>query len=101
LGELNQSGRLPQGAVIPALCAGAAAFARADYEAAADALDAALPELARLGGSHAQREVFEDTYIAACLRAGRHDKAAERLSARLARRPSARDRGWLAALPAR
>jgi tetratricopeptide (TPR) repeat protein len=100
LGELDQSGRLPQGAVIPALCAGAAAFAQGDYNAAADKLGAALPELARLGGSHAQREVFEDTYIAACLRAGRRDKAAERLSARLARRPSERDRQWLAAVPA-
>ena len=85
--------------MVPALCAGAAAFARKDYEAAADKLGAALPELARLGGSHAQREVFEDTYVAACLRAGRHDKATERLSARLKRRPSARDRDWLAALP--
>jgi hypothetical protein len=101
LHELDQAGRLPQGAVIPALCAGAAALARGDYNAAADTLDAALPELARLGGSHAQREIFEDTYIAACLRAGRHDRAAERLSARLARRPSARDRDWLAAVPAR
>src|SRR5712671_3294585 len=99
LGELAEAGRLPQGAVIPALCVGAAAFVREDYAAAADALNAALPELARLGGSHAQREVFEDTYIAACLRAGRHDKAAERLTARLARRPSARDRDWLAAMP--
>ena len=100
LGELHESGRLPQGAVIPTLCAGAAAFAREDYEAAADKLGAALPGLARLGGSHAQREVFEDTYIAACLRAGRHDKAAERLSARLKRRPSARDDAWLAVAPA-
>ena len=81
------------------MCAGAAAFAQGDYDAAADTLGAALPELARLGGSHAQREVFEDTYIAACLRAGRHDRAAERLSARLTRRPSARDRDWLAAVP--
>jgi tetratricopeptide (TPR) repeat protein len=101
LGELDHAGRLPQGAVIPALCAGAAAFAQGDYDAAADTLGAALPELARLGGSHAQREIFEDTYIAACLRAGRHDRAAERLSARLARRPSARDRDWLAAVPVR
>src|SRR5437763_3839988 len=46
LGELHESGRLPQGAVIPTLCAGAAAFAREDYEAAADKLGAALPELA-------------------------------------------------------
>lgn len=101
LGELIEAGRLPQGAIVPALCAGAAAFARGDYDKAADALGGALPELARLGGSHAQREVFEDTYIAACLRAGRDDEAAERLSARLARRPSVRDERWLKATPAR
>jgi hypothetical protein len=55
-----------------------------------------LPELARIGGSHAQREVFEDTHIVACLRAGERDRAAERLTARLARRPSSRDECWLA-----
>src|SRR5216683_3920308 len=75
LGEIIGGGRLPQGAVVPALCAGAAAFGRGDYAAAADRLGAALPELARVGGSHAQREVFEDTYIVACLRAGRDDEA--------------------------
>jgi Tfp pilus assembly protein PilF len=101
LGELLEGGRLPQGAIVPALCAGAAAFARGDYDGAIENLGAALPELARIGGSHAQRELFEDTYIAACLRAGRDDKAAERLSARLERRPSARDSGWLAKAPAR
>src|SRR5436853_158961 len=85
----HAAGRMPQGAIVPALCAGTAAFARGDYGAAADKLAGALPELDRLGGSHAQREIFEDTYIAACLRAGRYDTAAERLSARLARRPSA------------
>jgi tetratricopeptide (TPR) repeat protein len=101
LTELLEAGRLPQGAVVPGLCAGAAAFGRGDYDAAADSLGAALPELARIGGSHAQRELFEDTYIAACLRAGRHDRAAERLAARLKRRPSARDSAWLEKAPAR
>jgi hypothetical protein len=89
-------GRLPQGTVVPELCAGAAAFARGKYREAAERLGAALPELARIGGSHAQREVFEDTYIVACLRAGERGKAADRLKARLARRPSARDERWLA-----
>ncbi len=89
-------GHLPQGATVPRLCAGAAAFARGDYALAADELGAALPELARIGGSHAQREVFEDTFIAAALRAGRYDKAEARLAERLARRPSGRDRRWLA-----
>lgn len=90
------AGSLPQFAIVPDLCAGAAAFARGDYAAAADALGAALPELARVGGSHAQREVFEDTYLAAAWRAGRHDAARARLAERLGRRPSARDRRWLA-----
>jgi tetratricopeptide (TPR) repeat protein len=91
-----ETGRLSQGLVVPELCAGAAAFARGDYAQAIEQLGAALPELPRIGGSHAQREVFEDTYIVACLRAGERDKAAGRLKARLARRPSARDESWLA-----
>ena len=91
-----EAGRLAQGPVVPELCAGAAAFAAGDYKAAAALLSDALPELPRIGGSHAQREVFEDTYIVACLRAGENGKAAERLKARLARRPSARDEKWLA-----
>jgi hypothetical protein len=97
--DIAAAGRLPQAPIVAALCAGALAFARRDYDGAADRLGAALSELARVGGSHAQREVFEDTYIVACQRAGLYDKAAERLAARLARRPSARDRRWLAGLP--
>jgi hypothetical protein len=89
-------GLQPQGPVVPDLCAGAAAFARGDYAEAVVHLGAAMPELARIGGSHAQREVFEDTYIVACLRAGQRGEAAERLKERLARRPSARDQRWLA-----
>jgi len=91
-----KAGRQPQGAVIPLVCAGAAAFARGDYVKAIERLEEALPDLPRIGGSHAQREVFEDTYIVACLRAGENEKAAQRLKLRLARRPSARDERWLA-----
>jgi tetratricopeptide (TPR) repeat protein len=90
------TGRQPQGAVVPLLCAGALDFARGDYAMAIGHLGAGLAELPRIGGSHAQREVFEDTYIVACLRAGVRGKAAERLKARLDRRPSARDERWLA-----
>jgi hypothetical protein len=91
-----EAGRLPQGAVVPELCAGAAAFAHGDYAQAVERLGHALPELDRIGGSHAQREVFEDTYIIACLRGGELGKAAQQLRGRLARRPSARDQRWLA-----
>jgi tetratricopeptide (TPR) repeat protein len=94
--ERLQTGKLPQGAVVPELCAGAAAFARGDYADAVARIGAVLPELPRIGGSHAQREVFEDTYIVACLRAGERNKAAVRLKMRLDRRPSAHDETWLA-----
>jgi hypothetical protein len=97
LAALEREGKLPQGPVVAMLCRGVAAFARGDCREAARELETALPELPRIGGSHAQREVFEDTFIAACLRSGLEEKAAARLRARLARRPSARDARWLAA----
>jgi tetratricopeptide (TPR) repeat protein len=97
--ERLAEGKLPQGPVVPALCTGMAAFARGDYKMAADLLGEALSELPRVGGSHAQGEVFEDTFIQACLRSGKYEEAVQRLDHRLARRPSARDRRWLAALP--
>ena len=96
--ERLSSGRLPQGEVLPALGEGVVAFARGDYAAAADLIGPMLPEVPRVCGSHAQRELFEDTYIVACLRAGRGEAARERLAERLARRPSMRDRRWLASI---
>jgi hypothetical protein len=72
------------------------AFARGDYLVAMGHLGAALRDLPRIGGSHAQREVFEDTFIVACLRAGAPHHAIERLETRLGRRPSVRDERWLA-----
>jgi tetratricopeptide (TPR) repeat protein len=103
IGEARQreaAGKLPQGPVVAELCAGTGAFARGDYETAADLIGCALPELPRVGGSHAQRELFEDTYILACLKSGQYDRAGARLRQRLERRPSLRDRRWLAELPA-
>jgi hypothetical protein len=57
---------------------------------------AALADLPRIGGSHAQREVFEDSLIFAYLRSGQPGKAEPLLRSRLSRRPSARDEAWLA-----
>ena len=54
-----------------------------------------LDQLARIGGSHAQREVFEDTMLEAYLRAEQFDKAEAMLRTRLQRRDSARDLFWL------
>jgi tetratricopeptide (TPR) repeat protein len=96
LRSLARDGRLPPGEVAPALSAGAAALGRGDNVEAAQILEPALADLPRVGGSHAQREVFEDSLIIAYLRSGQSAKAAPLLRARLARRLSARDEAWLA-----
>jgi len=54
-----------------------------------------LDQLARIGGSHAQREVFEDTLLEAYLRAEQFEKAEAMLRTRLQRRDSVRDLFWL------
>jgi hypothetical protein len=59
-------------------------------------LEAALGDLPRIGGSHAQREVVEDSLVLAFLGSGQSGKAARLLRSRLGRRPSARDEEWLA-----
>ena len=78
----------------------AAAFVAGDYAAAADLMAPTYPMLARIGGSHAQREVFEDTYLETCIRAGRYDDARTMLDERLSRRSSVRDTYWLGRLEA-
>jgi tetratricopeptide (TPR) repeat protein len=96
LHSLAEEGRLPPGKVASALCAGAVALARGENAGAATVLEVALADLPRIGGSHAQREVFEDSLIIAYLRLGQPNKAAPLLRSRLVRRPSARDEVWLA-----
>lgn len=81
---------------MPMLCRGLIAYAAGDLAEAIAALEAALSELPRVGGSHAQRELYEDTLIAALLAAGRPQRARVLLAARLSRRPRARDSAWLA-----
>ena len=61
---------------------------------AADALAALTGALPRLGGSDAQREIIEETRIAALLRADRLAEARAVLDARLDRRRSPRDEAW-------
>ena len=63
---------------------------------AADRLAELTPQVWRLGGSDAQREIVEEARIAALLRAGRYDEARLVLDSRLDRRPAVRDRRWRA-----
>jgi hypothetical protein len=65
------------------------------HSEAADALAALAGPSRRLGGSDAQREILEETRIAALVRADRLDEARRLLDDRLDRRHSPRDRRWL------
>jgi tetratricopeptide (TPR) repeat protein len=94
LQALEASGALAPGSSAIDLCRGMRAFAQGDYENAIRILEPLMPAVVRIGGSHAQRELWEDTLIVACLRGGHGDKAARLLSERLHRRPSARDEAW-------
>ena len=55
-----------------------------------------MSDVVRIGGSHAQRELWEDTLIVAYLRAGHGEQGRRLISTRLDRRPSARDHGLVA-----
>lgn len=83
-----------QRVAVPA-CHGLLAHARGDFETAVDQLGIALPRLLEIGGSHAQRELFEQVFIDALVRSGRRVGAYDLLrqranaapeSVRLARR---------------
>ncbi|QPF92599.1 tetratricopeptide repeat protein [Bradyrhizobium commune] len=91
-------GKLPAGPVVPAICRALAAFADEDYAACAQTLAPVLTEVVRIGGSHAQRELIEDTFIVALMRNGELPRARSLLDARLHRRPSLRDTRWQAAM---
>jgi hypothetical protein len=81
--------------LIPDLALGFAAYVEGDHAKASDHLLRRAGDFARLGGSHAQREVFEDTLIHALTRAGRLDEATILIRARLDRRPGPIDSALL------
>lgn len=89
------SGRIAAGEIVPVLVAAIAAFARGEYAEVVELLEPRMAEVVRIGGSHAQREVFEDTLIEACVRANRFERAEALLRERVERRPSPRDSRWL------
>jgi Tfp pilus assembly protein PilF len=90
-------GKLPAGPVVPQLCRALSAFAGEDFGACVAALEPVLSDVVRIGGSHAQREIIEDTFIVALIRSGSLPRARALLDARLHRRPSPRDTRWRAA----
>ncbi len=70
---------------------GLAEFAEGNFEASFVALSAARPVLQTIGGSHAQRDVFERLTIDAGIRAGQADKAEALLLQRVSLRAGSED----------
>jgi hypothetical protein len=100
LGVIEQrlaDGKMPAGPVVPAICRALAAFADENYAACVRELAPVLTDVVRIGGSHAQRELIEDTFLVALMRSGELPRARSLLDARLHRRPSLRDTRWQAA----
>jgi tetratricopeptide (TPR) repeat protein len=62
-------------------------FARGDFDAAWRHLSTALPRLAEAGGSHAQRDLFDQIALAAAIRSGRMVVAQQQLERRRAQDP--------------
>ena len=75
-----------------AAVSGLNAFAEARYDAAFSALAAARPNMQSIGGSHAQRDVFERLTIDAGLRAGCYAQTEQILRDRLKQRAGKADR---------
>ncbi len=62
---------------------GLLAHARGDYPRAVDELGTALPRLMEIGGSHAQRDLFEQIHLDALVRSGHWSAAQQVLQQRL------------------
>jgi hypothetical protein len=74
-----------------------AAFAAGDAARCTVLLEPVLPEIACVGGSDAQNDLFRQTYLVALLDSGRQSEARRRLDARLAGcAPTSTERAWLA-----
>ncbi|MCX7558988.1 tetratricopeptide repeat protein [Sulfitobacter sp. F26204] len=92
--DARQSGDMAQRIFDPGLAAlaGLNAFAEGRYGDAFVQLAKARPKMQSIGGSHAQRDVFERMTIDAALRAGHFDAAEDMLRQRLALRSGHEDR---------
>jgi tetratricopeptide (TPR) repeat protein len=95
LGRLDAAGHPIAGPVALPLVQGIAAFVAGDHAAALRHLEPVTADIHRVGGSHAQWELFEETMVACYLALERYDDAARLVRRRLQRRASPRDRRWL------
>jgi hypothetical protein len=85
LRRADAEGRIPAGSVVPIVAEAMAAFASGRYDETIAVLAPVLHQLVRVGGSWAQRDLFEHTLLAAYLRAGRQEEARALLGRSVAR----------------
>ncbi len=95
LAALDAQGHPLAGKVTLPIVRGLRAFSHGAYDETVRQLAPIMGEVVRIGGSHAQREVIEDTLLQAYLRTERFDAAEALLRTRLGRRETARDHYWM------
>src|SRR5438477_3361552 len=96
LRALDAKGHAIAGTVALPMVQGVAAFVAGDHAGALAQLEPVQGELHRVGGSHAQWELFEEPMVACYLALERFDAATRLVRRRLARRASPRDLRWVA-----
>ena len=89
-----------QTVALPA-ATGLLAHALGDYVQAAQSLATALPRLREIGGSHAQRDLFQQIYVDALLRSGQEVEAQHLLQQQVRGQPESARLGRLALQSAR
>jgi tetratricopeptide (TPR) repeat protein len=94
LRALDAKGHPIAGTVALPLALGSAAFVAGDHAAALGHLEPVESEIHRVGGSHAQWELYEETMVACYLALERYDVALRLIERRLQRRASPRDLRW-------
>ncbi len=80
------------GEVVIPLIEGLHAFGRQEWRDVIESIEPIRDRVIRLGGSRTQRDVFHDTLLEACFRAGDGERAERYLAERLSRR---RDHFWV------
>src|SRR5262249_18251602 len=95
LEALHGKGHPIAGTVALPLVRGVAAYVAGDYAGALALMESVGGEIHRVGGSHAQWELFEETMVVCLLRLGRLEQAERLIRRRLNFRSSPRDLVWL------
>ena len=88
LQQAARDGALPAGPVTVALARAAGHFNNSDWNATIETLEPVVEQVVRIGGSRAQRDLIENTLLAAYVKAGRQDQARSRMAQRVDRTPS-------------